>query len=36
MKTPRPASPSAPVSAKTSCSSASLDGMGTPFSPLCC
>ena len=36
MNTPRPASPSAPVSASISRSSASRDGMGMPFSPLCC
>ena len=36
MKTPRPASPSAPVSASISFSSASREGMGMPFSPLCC
>ena len=36
MKTPRPASPSAPVSASISRSSASRDGIGMPFSPLCC
>ena len=36
MNTPRPASPSAPVSASISRSSASRDGIGMPFSPLCC
>ena len=36
MKTPRPASPSAPVRARISRSSASRDGIGIPFSPLCC
>ena len=36
MNTPRPASPRAPVSASISRSSARREGMGTPFSPLCC
>jgi hypothetical protein len=36
MKTPRPASPSAPVRASISRSSARREGMGMPFSPLCC
>ena len=36
MNTPLPTSPSAPVSSNISCSSASRDGMGIPFSPLCC
>ncbi len=36
MKMPRPASPKAPVRASISFSSASRDGMGMPFSPLCC
>jgi hypothetical protein len=36
MKTPRPASPSAPVRASISASSARREGMGIPFSPLCC
>ena len=36
MNTPRPASPSAPVSASISRSSARREGMGMPFSPLCC
>ena len=36
MKTPRPTSPSAPVSAVISRSSARRDGIGMPFSPLCC
>jgi hypothetical protein len=36
MNTPRPASPRAPVSARISRSSARRDGIGIPFSPLCC
>ena len=36
MKTPRPASPRAPVRASISVSSARREGMGMPFSPLCC
>ena len=36
MNTPLPASPSAPVSSKSSCSSARREGIGMPFSPLCC
>ena len=36
MNTPRPASPSAPVSAISSRSSARREGIGTPASPLCC
>jgi hypothetical protein len=36
MNTPLPTSPSAPVSSISSCSSARRDGIGTPFSPLCC
>ena len=36
MKTPRPTSPSAPVSAAISRSSASREGIGMPCSPLCC
>jgi hypothetical protein len=36
MKTPRPASPRAPVRASISRSSARRDGIGMPFSPLCC
>ena len=36
MKTPRPVSLRAPVSSNISCSSARRDGIGIPFSPLCC
>jgi hypothetical protein len=36
MKTPRPASPSAPTSAWNSTASASRAGIGVPPSPLCC
>ena len=36
MKTPRPASLRAPVSSNISYSSARRDGIGIPFSPLCC
>jgi hypothetical protein len=36
MNTPRPASPRAPVSANNSLSSARREGIGMPFSPLCC
>jgi hypothetical protein len=36
MKTPRPASPRAPVRAKSSSGPASREGIGVPFSPLCC
>ena len=36
MNTPRPASPSAPVRASISASSARREGIGMPASPLCC
>ena len=36
MNTPRPTSPSAPVRAAISRSSASREGIGMPCSPLCC